>query len=401
MKTAIFLGAGASSEDGAPLQSEIFNKYFTGLRKDGYPRGEDEERALIKYFQKMFGIDVTACDSSTIFPTFEEAMGILDLAVIRNEIYKGFTNQETRSLREYLVKLMTRVIGDELGEPWQPEELNDLNEPDEFNKPNDPNKSEEPNEPSESQKTQKLNKSQKPNEPKLLKDHHKQLVHNLMMKDKLRETVFVSTNYDILIDNALALHSEEFDLDYGIDFVNVTDRNTDINTDKYTGKKRLQPEQSVKLYKFHGSLNWLYCPACNTIELTPFEEAAARSTICHLCGSEFSTLIVPPTYFKSLTNVYLGMVWIKAELALRKVQHLIFCGYSFTDVDMHIKYLIKRVQNYREKDLLITVINNYNGKTDESKEAEKNRFQRFLSKRVDYTDICFGEFASDPLSCWK
>jgi hypothetical protein len=29
MKTAIFLGAGASSEDGAPLQSEIFNKYFT------------------------------------------------------------------------------------------------------------------------------------------------------------------------------------------------------------------------------------------------------------------------------------------------------------------------------------------------------------------------------------
>jgi polysaccharide pyruvyl transferase WcaK-like protein len=232
-----------------------------------------------------------ACDSSTIFPTFEEAMGILDLAVIRNEIYKGFTNQETRSLREYLVKLMTRVIGDELGEPWQPEELNDLNEPDEFNKPNDPNKSEEPNEPSESQKTQKLNKSQKPNEPKLIKDHHKQLVHNLMMKDKLRETVFVSTNYDILIDNALALHSEEFDLDYGIDFVNVTDRNTDINTDKYTGKKRLQPEQSVKLYKFHGSLNWLYCPACNTIELTPFEEAAARSTICHLCGSEFSTLI--------------------------------------------------------------------------------------------------------------
>jgi hypothetical protein len=35
MKTAIFLGAGASSEDGAPLQSEIFNKYFTGLKMNG------------------------------------------------------------------------------------------------------------------------------------------------------------------------------------------------------------------------------------------------------------------------------------------------------------------------------------------------------------------------------
>jgi NAD-dependent SIR2 family protein deacetylase len=84
-------------------------------------------------------------------------------------------------------------------------------------------------------------------------EYHRQLVQNLIRKEKLRETIIVSTNYDILIDNALTLHSHEFGLDYGIDFANATDRS-------YS-----QPEQSIKLYKLHGSLNWLYCPTCNTI----------------------------------------------------------------------------------------------------------------------------------------
>lgn len=340
MKTAIFLGAGASSEDGAPLQSEIFNKYFGGLRRAGLSQEDDEERALIKYFQRMFGIDVAACDSHTLFPTFEEAIGVLDLAVMRDEAYKEFTNHEIRSLRHYIIKLMTRVISDQLDKP---------------------------------------------------QEHHKQLVQNLIRCDKLRETIIVSTNYDILIDNALALHSQEFGLDYGIDFANVTARSC----------SRPEAERSIMLYKFHGSLNWLYCPICNTIELTPFQDAAIYPANCHLCGSQFSTLIVPPTYFKSLTNVYLGMVWVKAELALREVRHLIFCGYSFPDVDMHIKYLIKRIQSYRRHDLFITVINNYDGKTDESREEEENRFRRFLGMDVDYTDLCFGEFAADPLKYWE
>lgn len=340
MKTAILLGAGASSEDGAPLQSEIFNKYFAGLRRAGLLQEDDEARALIKYFQRMFNIDVATCDAHTLFPTFEEAIGVLDLAVMRDEAYQEFTNHEILSLRHYLIKLMTRVISDQLDNP---------------------------------------------------REHHQQLVQNLIRCDKLRETIILSTNYDILIDDALALHSPEFGLDYGIDFANVT-----AGSCVHPG-----PERSIKLYKFHGSLNWLYCPTCNTIELTPFQQAVRYPANCHLCGSQFSTLIVPPTYFKILTNVYLGMVWVKAEIVLREVRHLIFCGYSFPDVDMRIKYLLKRIQSYRRHDLLVTVINNYDGKTDKSREEEKYRFQRFLGMDVAYTELCFGEFAADPLKCYE
>lgn len=352
MKTAIFLGAGASSEDGAPLQSEIFSKYFSGLGGAGLSQGNGDEKALVKYFQKMFGIDVSACSSDIIYPTFEEAMGILDLAVMRDESYMGFTNHEIMSLRHYLVKLLACVIGCEMDRP-------------------------------QTKGTSRNTDSGQP-EP----SHHKQLVQNLIVNDKISEAVFMSTNYDILIDNALAFHSQEFNLNYGIEFTNTASRGP-------------LPEKSINLFKLHGSLNWLYCPGCSTMELTPFEETAVYSFKCSACGSEFSTLIVPPTYFKSLTNAYLGMVWVKAELALREVQHIIFCGYSFPDVDMHIKYLIKRIQNYRKHDLLITVINNHDGKTDEAKENEKNRFQRFLGSSVHYTDASFGEFASDPLRYWK
>ena len=51
--------------------------------------------------------------------------------------------------------------------------------------------------------------------------HHRTLVRNLIARNNLRNTVFVSTNYDILIDNAMTEEPERgFDLDYGVEFRN-------------------------------------------------------------------------------------------------------------------------------------------------------------------------------------
>lgn len=343
MKTVIFLGAGASSGDGAPLQGEIFSKYFGRQRGAGDLLECDEDELLKEYFHEMFGLGSDELDSDTTkFPTFEEAIGILDLAIMRDETFKGFNIHQIRLIRHSLVRLMMLVIKEELGS--KPE------------------------------------------------NYHSRLVRNLVNGGKINETVFVSTNYDILIDNALD-NLPGFALDYGIDFINMANRNC-------SRPNRSMPNEPIELYKLHGSLNWLYCRTCNTIKLTSFQKAAARSLACDICDSKLSTLVVPPTYFKSLTNAYLGMLWVKAEAALRKAQHLIFCGYSFPDADIHIKYLIKRVESHCEHDPLITVINNHEGKTSESKQGEKNRFQRFL-KRVNYTDVCFEEFASSPLDYWE
>jgi hypothetical protein len=49
-------------------------------------------------------------------------------------------------------------------------------------------------------------------------------------------------------------------------------------------------------------------------------------------------------------------------VALRKVNQVVFCGYSFPDADIHIKYLLKRAQTNRDRPLHFTVVNNFKGK---------------------------------------
>ena len=99
-----------------------------------------------------------------------------------------------------------------------------------------------------------------------------------------------------------------------------------------------------------------------------------------------------------MSNVFLSIIWNKAEQTLREVQTIIFSGYSFPDADMHIKCLIKRIQTNRKTGLpKIVVCNNFPGKNSLSADEEKNRFKRFLGNNVDYTDLSFEEFANDPM----
>lgn len=351
---AIFLGAGASAADGSPVQSQLFRLYFELLKSrqssDFIPNHEKE---IALFFSRMFGIDFKTNDLDAIkFPTFEEALGILDLADMRNESFRDYPNINLDSdsgkikfLRLYLVFLLAEVLNEELHRS---------------------------------------------------KGIHKQLVRNLK-RDFLQNTYFITTNYDILCDNALLDITNITGINYGFDFRNYN-RNDFQQLDT----------NSPYLFKLHGSLNWLYCPTCNTVKQIPYEKGVynlitdPNQSYCPKCHSFYSPIIVPPTFYKDMSNIYLGMVWNKTELALTYVKHIVFCGYSFPDADMHIKYLIKRIQKNRRTDnLKFTVINNYIGKSEESKKEEKDRFIRFLGNNVEYTDMDFEEFAKNPTKILK
>jgi len=100
-----------------------------------------------------------------------------------------------------------------------------------------------------------------------------------------------------------------------------------------------------------------------------------------------------------MSRVFLSEIWNKAEQVLRHVDHIIFCGYSFPDADMHIKYLLKRAQANRldPKTLQFTVVNRHPGKKKQQKEDEKKRFDRFFgSQAVNYTNSSFEQFAKTP-----
>jgi len=349
--TAIFLGAGASKAEGAPLQGELFREYFSSPR---YKASHDEmDRELASFFLLMFGLDVDHGDTSKmVFPTFEEVLGLTDLAILRKEAFRNFdienravNSGRLRFIAQYLVFLVAKVLDSKLSGPAT---------------------------------------------------LHRKLVRALHAADALRDTVFVSSNYDILIDNALTeLYDDDIDLDYGVEFRNF---------ERPDDWKRPRREKCVALFKPHGSLNWLFCPACNELEITPKEKGVVTRLIsdftkasCAECGSVYSPLIVPPTFYKDLNNVFLSSIWNRTDIALRRVRHVVFCGYSFPDADIHIKYLLKRAQTNRGAPLKFTVINHFPKKPTTVCAEEEYRFSRFLGPAVNYTKMSFEEFVDDPM----
>lgn len=308
---------------------------------------------LGRFFGQMFNVNVRQRGPNLKgLPTFEEALGLTDLAILRKETFRGFNGAaqtytgDLRDIARYLVFLVAKVLDSKLkGSPV----------------------------------------------------FHGKLVKGLLDGGKLKKLAFISTNYDILIDNALAdLREEGIDLDYGVDFRNFRRKNDWV---------RPRPSKAVFLFKPHGSLNWLFCPTCNEIEITPREKGLVTHVItsqkaCRACKSFYTPLVVPPTFYKDMSNVFLANIWNRIERELRTAKHIVFCGYSFPDADIHIKYLLKRGQTNRKNSPRFTVINHYQGKNDndESSVLEKSRFTRFLGPNVNYTRHSFEDFASDPLA---
>jgi hypothetical protein len=143
------------------------------------------------------------------------------------------------------------------------------------------------------------------------------------------------------------------------------------------------------------------------VRLTEGEKGAykipsgGKLSCCEVCESMHSPIIVPPTFFKDLSKVFLNRVWWEAERHLLKANHIIFCGYSFPDADINIKYLLKRAEVNRDigiGPLKVTVINDHPKKEDAERNLERDRFERFFGCDVDYTRKSFSDFASNPLS---
>lgn len=345
-KYMIFFGAGASASEGAPIQSTLFEMYFKTL-EDVENKWFDIE--LIHFLNEYFGIEFPIDNNKKLnFPTFEEILGILDQAIIKNQSLRYFCNDaglqngdKLRKLRRAVLMVLARVLHESLGTTNR---------------------------------------------------YHKRLVRNLIGLDLIKDTTFVTTNYDILVDNSLAAELGHKIPNYCFEFGQIRG-----------GYEQLpQNDETPKILKLHGSLNWLHCPTCNKITLTPYEKGVItlyidpNNAACNKCQTLMMPLIIPPTYYKELNNYYINQCMFEFDKTLHETQHLIFCGYSFPDADMHIKYYLKRAEINRNDRLRVTVINNHEGKNEDTKAIEKERFDRFFKYGVDYTEYSFNEFAENP-----
>jgi SIR2-like domain len=350
-QTVIIFGGGASKEDGAPLQKDLFTTYFDLAAAHALPpTAALINSELASFFRAFFGIETPPTKP---YPTFEEALGIIELALQNAESLRGFpassNEPHLQRLRDHLIFLICLLL------------------------------------------ERKLQTS-----PPL---HHNALLRQLYESGELPNTTFLSFNYDILLDNALtdARNRCGYDLDYGIDFANFEFLAGDAN--EWDPPQR---DRSLLLLKLHGSLNWLHCPTCVDLTLTPKEKGAAwiltdpANARCRRCGTLAVPLVIPPTYFKAMSNFHLRAVWRHAEKKLTHANRLVFCGYSLPDADMHVKYVLKRAEVNRGTTPDVYILNNHRGKKKSRKEDEEERYRRLFSdhNRVRFTTYSFKDLCS-------
>ena len=331
-KDVFIFGAGASKAESAPTTSELLPKAFetfTSDRRVGH---------LKKFIKDLYNADLQ--DSNSI-PSFEDVLGLLDTALQRQECFsKKWNRAEIPKLREHLMYAVCQILHTQL--------------------------------------------------------RGRGIIHRTFMENLVNHRsfapdkyYFLSLNYDILLDNAIADQrtTRHLDLDYGIDF-----RNFDV--DWFRPRK----QQSILLLKLHGSLNWIWCPTCNSVKVGRGKkivlEIWTESTECENDHTLQEPLIILPAWYKSYDNPHISAIWLKAEKALREAERVFFIGCSLRESDSRVRYLLKK-SLFRPDgpNVAVVVVDKRRGGEDKrAGEKLKNAYKKFFG-RIDYQPVGFEHFA--------
>lgn len=353
-----FFGAGASATDNAPLTSQLLSE---ALKLDRQNSIIDKRVENVRNFLKK-----VYChnDINQIYPTFEEVLSPIDIAIQRDEgLSKDFDLYDLKKLRIDLIYCICKVLREKL---WR-EAVN-----------------------------------------------HDRFVNNLF-NDRTKENnyAFLSSNYDLLLDNALHYNSQrEIYVDYGFKFMNEKDIANNAGS---------PPILKVPLLKLHGSLNWKYYPYGTSkkkqgegIEICEGKadfDYPAFDPYSNSSNSQYAArpLIIPPTYIKNYDNRYLEKVWERASKELENASKIFFVGYSMPDADIHIKHLMlrsfSRNKNRNENRLKIFVVGRKRNNNDSQyciqnifcMECDCRKRNNTHSQPYDNYKRIYGEIISLPI----
>jgi hypothetical protein len=351
-KFVFVLGAGASYSENAPLTNELLYKTLTQLNNDEMV--DDLKEFLSDFFQ----INVDHPIKNRL-PTFEEALTMVDIALERQDNFSAnLSSERLNTIRDSLIYSIATVIDKALGDRGR---------------------------------------------------YHDPFINSIYDLDKslYKNVSFLNLNYDLLLDNALVrlYKTKDLDIDYGIDFRNFVrhkKRNESERDDfiKHADDWQIPRKgKSVLLLKPHGSLNWLYCPTCNTIFTTKTEKGTFRvyrkKEKCKNDGSFQRILIVPPTWGNYYENSFLMEISAKADKILRKAKKVFFIGCSLSDYDIKLKYLFKRALYTpltQTKPQIVVIQDKKETPKDEN--DIKDRYCRFFGDNVLFEFNGFEDFSA-------
>lgn len=302
---AVFLGAGASKAFGYPLTTEILPKIQKRLRKGNlFGSGKNDRKAnaeLGEYFGLLFagwgrkGIET---------PPVTDVLSLLDYAQVSTTApINGLPPESIARFRKLLERAIFRVIEEAFdGEAWP--------------------------------------------------------IRNRFLDWLLRETRdvgMITTNYDVEVDMGVFWHFDEYqkmpqkDLDKVIDFGFGW-------REPEGGRLYSRPgHPRFRLYKLHGSLNWLRCDLCEHTYINVYGMIAHQAfrteqdpkNTCDCGHHPLSLVLVAPSLLRDIRNVDLLYTWKNALEWLRRAEDWFIIGYSFPPEDIAIRSMFIRAYRGR------------------------------------------------------
>jgi hypothetical protein len=312
---AIFMGAGASKPFGFPLTNELLplikKEIDCGTLFEDFERGDKDARKLKAYLQSLLpGFDKNGLQ----MPLITEILSLVDYSLLVSiSPLRAKQAQHLIEFRTLLEKAIFEVL-------WWPY--------DDYNVPAPLRKLRAWLYECSSTKGQSLG--------------------------------IISTNYDVAVETELF---EEYGkervpehFDFGFDW-----------RDPYVSKGVPHPRPSnpdVRLYKLHGSLNWLRCDMCEhiyinvygTIAHLGFERGTDSRNTCHCNHSRLRHVIIAPSLIRDVRDVNLLETWKHSLELLRTADEWIIIGYSFPPEDIAIRSLFLRARQGRANAPSITVV---------------------------------------------
>ena len=344
------MGAGSSHPDGVPLQHDILPQIISDEVM------EISNTAIGMQVREFIFDNFSVDPDAGSFPKLEAIFGFLDYFVQQNEsLSSKYTYETIREIKENFIKTIHYIVN---------------------------------------LRTDKRSKT-----------YH--LFWEAVARYN-RNISIVTLNYDTLLEQAFDfLFQKHGYIDYSIHLMNydklieLKDFNFWINPREPIKVKPGEDPVPIKIIKLHGSLNWKYCNCCNHTLLTPwdrkidlnrgklightFPDEKEYDYYCPIDKTEFQTLIMPPSYLKSLNNPVVTQLFAEASREIRMSRKIVFIGYSLSDADVHIKALFKK---HLKENTPIVVVN-------PKRSANLRQQYQALSTDVQFIQRSFEDLVED------